>query len=307
MVGDPAAGADAARKTYVDAQVATRQAADQDLTDIAAIAPTNDDIIQRKSGVWVARSMSQVKTDLALTKSDVGLSSVTNDAQVKLSTATTKGDIYVATGSATVVRKAAGGNGSPLVADSGQSDGLRYDESRVAGGPNWYRDTLGYKLINSSDRGQTAATLASSVRTLQWFLGRGVSGDAMGTFYMFTNTAMTGGVATCALYESSSLTSNSWSRVGSNFTVNIGTAGVGSGTASGSLSGDNYVRVMFVITTAPSVYPVINCFHAFKPTLAGGHSFFGYKNASTAPGSTLDPSPTGGWNELASPPWAAVA
>jgi microcystin-dependent protein len=60
-----------------------KQASDSDLIAIAALSPSNDDIIQRKAGAWTNRTMAQVKSDLALTKSDVGLGSVTNDAQLK--------------------------------------------------------------------------------------------------------------------------------------------------------------------------------------------------------------------------------
>jgi hypothetical protein len=61
-----------------------------DLTAIAALTPTNDDIIQRKAGAWTNRSMSQLKTDLALAKADVGLSNVdnTSDATKNSSVAT---------------------------------------------------------------------------------------------------------------------------------------------------------------------------------------------------------------------------
>jgi hypothetical protein len=51
---------------------------DPDLTAIAALTPANDDIIQRKAGAWTNRTVTQYKTDLALTKSDVGLSNVAN-------------------------------------------------------------------------------------------------------------------------------------------------------------------------------------------------------------------------------------
>jgi len=69
----------------------TIQPLDSDLTAIAAIAPTNDDIIQRKAGAWTNRTPAQVKTDLALTKTDVGLANVddTSDANKPVSTATT--------------------------------------------------------------------------------------------------------------------------------------------------------------------------------------------------------------------------
>lgn len=42
--------------------------------------PSNDDVIQRKSGAWTNRTPAQLKTDLALAKADVGLGSVDNTA-----------------------------------------------------------------------------------------------------------------------------------------------------------------------------------------------------------------------------------
>ena len=43
-----------------------KQDADADLTAIAALAPTDDDIIQRKAGAWTNRTMAQLVTDLNL-------------------------------------------------------------------------------------------------------------------------------------------------------------------------------------------------------------------------------------------------
>lgn len=51
---------------------------DSDLTTIAGLSPSNDDVLQRKSGAWTNRSMSQLKTDLNLSKTDVGLGNVDN-------------------------------------------------------------------------------------------------------------------------------------------------------------------------------------------------------------------------------------
>lgn len=67
-----------------------KQASDSDLTAIAAIAPANDDIIQRKAGAWTNRTVAQFKSDLSLTKSDVGLANVDNTSDVNkpISTAT---------------------------------------------------------------------------------------------------------------------------------------------------------------------------------------------------------------------------
>lgn len=70
--------------------LAAKQPLDSDLTAIAALTPVNDDIVQRKAGTWTNRTPAQVKTDLAITKSDVGLSNVdnTSDANKPISTAT---------------------------------------------------------------------------------------------------------------------------------------------------------------------------------------------------------------------------
>lgn len=52
------------------------QAWDADLDAIAALSPSNDDIIQRKSGAWTNRTISQLKTDLDLNSiQDVSYSS----------------------------------------------------------------------------------------------------------------------------------------------------------------------------------------------------------------------------------------
>ncbi len=70
--------------------LSSRQPLDTDLTAIAALTPANDDLLQRKSGAWANRTPAQVKTDLTLTKADVGLgnSDNTSDANKPISTAT---------------------------------------------------------------------------------------------------------------------------------------------------------------------------------------------------------------------------
>lgn len=105
---------------------AASQPLDSDLTAIAALAPSNDSIVQRKSGVWVARTMAQVKTDLALVSSDVGLGNVTNDAQIAKSLVDAKGDILIGTANDTPARKAVGANGTYLRGDSSDTDGLSF-------------------------------------------------------------------------------------------------------------------------------------------------------------------------------------
>jgi uncharacterized protein (UPF0303 family) len=67
-----------------------KQPLNTDLTTISGLTPANDDLIQRKGGVWVTRTPVQLKTDLALVKGDVGLGNVDNTSDVNkpISTAT---------------------------------------------------------------------------------------------------------------------------------------------------------------------------------------------------------------------------
>lgn len=90
-------GVSSALQTQIDGKSSTGhnhdgtyQPVDADLTAIAALSPSNDDIVQRKAGAWTNRTMAQVKTDLALAKGDVGLGNVdnTSDANKPISTAT---------------------------------------------------------------------------------------------------------------------------------------------------------------------------------------------------------------------------
>lgn len=58
----------------IQTQLDGKQASDADLTAIAGLSPTNDDIIQRKSGAWTNRTMTQLTADLiAFSGSSKGL------------------------------------------------------------------------------------------------------------------------------------------------------------------------------------------------------------------------------------------
>lgn len=83
------APADLPVSTATQSALDTKQALDADLTAIAALAPADDAVIQRKSSAWTSRTMSQLKTDLGLVKADVGLGGVdnTSDAGKPVSTA----------------------------------------------------------------------------------------------------------------------------------------------------------------------------------------------------------------------------
>ncbi len=76
--------------TATQSALDVKQPLDSNLTDIAALLAVNDDIIQRKAGVWTNRTPVQLKADLSLTKTDVGLGNVDNTSDVNkpISTAT---------------------------------------------------------------------------------------------------------------------------------------------------------------------------------------------------------------------------
>jgi hypothetical protein len=65
-----------------DQNLSGLQPLDSDLTAISGLSPSNDDLIQRKSGAWTNRTPAQVKTDLALVKGDVGLGNVDNTSDI---------------------------------------------------------------------------------------------------------------------------------------------------------------------------------------------------------------------------------
>jgi len=68
----------------IQTQLDAKQALDSDLTAIAGLSPTNDDIIQRKSGAWTNRTMAQLKTDLSLNNVDNTSDATKNSAVATL-------------------------------------------------------------------------------------------------------------------------------------------------------------------------------------------------------------------------------
>lgn len=63
------------------ADILTKQPLDTDLTAISNLSPSNDDVLQRKSGAWTNRSMTQLKSDLAIAISDVASLQTALDAK----------------------------------------------------------------------------------------------------------------------------------------------------------------------------------------------------------------------------------
>ena len=115
--------------------------------------------------------------------------------QIPKSVVTTKGDLIVGTGAGTVVRQGVGADGSVLVADSTQTDGLNWAGTMQYAGKN--------KYINGDfsiwQRGTTFNSITTNTytadRTLAWY-------DGSGSTRNITRQTFTPGSAPVAGYES---------------------------------------------------------------------------------------------------------
>ncbi|HVX24079.1 MAG TPA: hypothetical protein VG992_01920 [Candidatus Saccharimonadales bacterium] len=132
---DPTANLHAATKQYVDTTVSTSSPSVPDATT-------------------TTKGIVQLAGDLggtAATPTVPGLSGKTDK-----STLTTKGDIYVASGSATPTRQGVGGDGQIIVADSTQSTGLKWADP----------DTIGNALLKQNNLSDVADTYTSRTNLL---------------------------------------------------------------------------------------------------------------------------------------------
>jgi hypothetical protein len=177
----------------------------------------------------------------------------------------------------------------------------------------WSKRVYGDLMSNMDRSAATSAyAMLSTTRTQLVLLGF-TPAASYSTFRLWITTAANGSpVATAALYSSATLTSTSWSRLGAgNVTPTITATGLVSTSLSFTLGSDSWVLLELVITTTPtSIYP------SFAATPTGGVAAMlnpsgttapvsANANASSAPGSTLNP--TTGFTALAQKVWCALA
>lgn len=72
----------AADKTTFDGLASVYQPLSAALTAFVALTPTDNDVLQRKAGAWINRSLAQLKTDLALSSANISDFSVAVDARI---------------------------------------------------------------------------------------------------------------------------------------------------------------------------------------------------------------------------------
>lgn len=160
--------------------VGGKQASSADLTAIAALTPSNDDILQRKAGSWVNRTMANLATDLSLS------------GKTDKSTLTTKGDLYAATAASTPARVAVGSNGQVLTADSSQTAGVHWaTPSGGSGSASWWtraRSGIWYPLTGYGTTGGTSAAVITTNTEYCMPMTVGFSGNITGIAISKTTT-----------------------------------------------------------------------------------------------------------------------
>ena len=125
-----------------DTAVAGKQAADADLTAIAALAPADDALIQRKAGAWTSRTPAQVKADMSIGVGDVsGLDENTRDVI---------GTALVA-GSGVAVTVDDPGNTITIAVSGVVADAINDGTTTVAPSQNAVVDALSHLGINHVD------------------------------------------------------------------------------------------------------------------------------------------------------------
>jgi hypothetical protein len=185
------------------------------------------------------------------------------------SVATTKGDIFVATGSATVVRQGIGADGSVLTADSAQTNGLKWgtvlSNPMTTGGDVIYGGTSGTptRLANGSSgqvltsAGSTSAPTWSRVSAIAGVTtnSNATAGD-VGEYVESKSPTFTNFPASTTLGDagSISLTAGDWevnllvvgnANSSTNVFFNIGISQTSGNSSTGLLSGDNLASCNF--------------------------------------------------------------
>lgn len=259
-----------------------------------------------QAGVWQYNSATAVwvrtSDDLSLTQLDARyVGSVTaGDSSVTVAGTATAPTVKVAQANLTLTQSQITGLSSAL--SPGYSAGGQW-------APNVY-GTL-FENMEREDAASSGGVITTTNKTLLILLGL-VPAGTYSTFKIYVSAASSGtGVTTCALYSSSSLTSTSWSRLGSgNVALGATTAGLQSTALAFTLSSPAYVALQMVATTAYSTtYPTFLASAASISSTfsnpASGCPVLGTATGSTAPGTTLNP--TTGFTAGAQKIWCALA
>jgi len=168
-------------------------------------------------------------------------------------------------------------------------------------------------LCSTCDRDLATGTQAMSatIRTHVLLLGRVPAGQAITGFRMARTVAAVGGVASAALFSSTTLTATLYGRSGTAVAPTLtGTGVISTPYAVAAQPNDLWWILQYVLTTAPTTYPTFVASPAVASqatglrTISGSQHVAGYSSGTSAPGATLNP--TTGWTVNANKPWAAL-
>lgn len=140
------------------------------INELINVTVTN---ISTANGIWSFRKGS-IKSATELTKTDIGLGNVTNDAQIPKSIGTTTGDLIGFSAANTSVRIPVGLDGQILVADSSQAVGVKWSSNVAVG--------VAYGEIYENSSSGTSITLTDIGTYYKWTTG--TIGLTSGTGYV---------------------------------------------------------------------------------------------------------------------------
>jgi hypothetical protein len=173
----------------------------------------------------------------------------------------------------------------------------------------WVSNVYGNQFENM-ERDDATGSLAMVVSSSDtWIVLLGLCpASTYASFKLYVTTAGTSSTLTAALFGASTLTNTSWARLGSgNVTPVISATGLVSTSLAFTLASPTYVALQMVLTTV-STQPAFAAGGVVPAGLlnpASGCPVLGTKNATTAPGSTLNP--TTGFTAGTQKIWCALA
>lgn len=230
----------------------------------------------------------------------------------------TAGDSSMTVGGSSTSPTVAVNQGSLSIAPSqvsGLSAQLSLLNSSYSQGGMWGPNVYGDLMSNMERDDATSAYLlvSGTSRTLVSLIGWSPSATYSVVKFYETVASGSGGVMTLALYTATSISSTSWTRLGSgNVTQSTSTAGLITVSLPFTLASPAYVLLQMVLTTAPTsgAYPTLAVGGAVAAAglLSPGTGLApvsAISNGTSAPGSTLNP--TTGFTAFAQKIWCALA
>lgn len=256
-------------------------------TDLAAKAPTSR-LITAGTGLTGGGDLSADRTLTVSYGTTSGTAAQGNDSRItgaiQSSTATTKGDLLVATASATIARLGVGSDGQVLTADSTQTSGVKW--ATASGGAAAVQNTGVYPL---SAYGFFTATAAIESFTQQSTLGTGFffgrifvpAGKAIagiGTVITTAGTVGAGGENSFAVYTDAGVLVQQ-TTTNNNLWTTTGWVTQTFGTPIASQGSDRYVYASAVVTGYTALP---NAMYAVFGSTSGAAMSGGYGLSATA-------------------------